>query len=113
MKDLSPCGIDCSVCEAYIATFENDLEVLSRHQKSFEENFGKKVSLEELKCEGCMSQGKKISFCDLCEIRLCAIDRDLPNCAHCPDFPCDKGKMIWKPGSKSLQSLLDLQRELS
>nr|MDK2851536.1 hypothetical protein [Candidatus Cloacimonadota bacterium] len=114
MKELSPCGFNCSACEAYIATQRNDLEILSKHQKSFEEHFGQKISLEELKCEGCMSpSNKKISFCAECDIRRCAINRMMPNCAYCPDFPCAKGKEIWQEGSESLRSLLDLRRSLA
>ncbi|MCD8479265.1 MAG: DUF3795 domain-containing protein [Candidatus Cloacimonetes bacterium] len=105
MSRYSPCGIDCHDCEAYIASQANDLEVLAKHQKNLKEQFGKDVPIEELYCDGCLANGRKIGFCTVCQIRLCCIEKGYQNCAACADFPCPKGSFIWKEGSESLANL--------
>jgi hypothetical protein len=37
-------------------------------------------------CPGCRAGGGDPS----CRIRICARERDLELCAHCPDFPCER-----------------------
>jgi hypothetical protein len=32
--------------------------------------------------------GRKIGYCSQCKVRQCAIERDVKNCAHCPDYGC-------------------------
>jgi hypothetical protein len=29
-------------------------------------------------------------FCHLCPIRACALDKGVPNCAHCPAYACEQ-----------------------
>lgn len=103
---LAPCGIDCTDCEAYIATKNNDLEVLKKHQKNMLELFNKDIPLDELRCDGCMEAGHKIGFCAKCEIRICAISKGYSTCAECAELPCPKGEFIWKENSVSLAKLM-------
>ncbi|MCB5269905.1 MAG: DUF3795 domain-containing protein [Candidatus Cloacimonetes bacterium] len=88
MSTFSPCGINCHECEAYIATQNNDLEILKKHQQNLKEQFGKEIPIAELYCDGCMADGRKIGFCTQCAIRICCINKGYENCASCPDFPC-------------------------
>jgi hypothetical protein len=112
MTKLSPCGFACRDCEAYRATQNHDLEVLKRHQADYKAHFGKDISLDELYCDGCLEDGRKISFCFQCEIRQCAIKKGFDTCAQCSDFPCEKGKFIWDNVSESQKNLESL-RQLS
>jgi len=109
MITYSPCGINCHDCEAYIATQSNDMDVLKRHQDNLLEQYGKELSLEELKCDGCLGKGRQIPYCSICEIRICARQKGFVNCAACEDFPCAKGSFIWKEGSVSLKNLRSIQ----
>lgn len=106
---LSPCGIDCSVCDAYIATQTQDLALKQKLVDGYKANMGKEITFEELDCDGCPSEGRKISFCAVCAIRKCAFEKGYATCAECSDFPCEKGSFIWTEGSASkakLESLL-------
>lgn len=105
----SPCGMNCRDCEAYVATQSMDMEVLTRHQTSFREQFGKEIAIAELLCDGCGSNGRRISFCEQCEIRACAVAKGYINCAECAEIPCAKGSFIWQEGSVSLQNLNSLR----
>jgi len=109
MPYYSPCGINCQDCEAYIATQNEDLEVFKKHQANIREQFGKDIPIEELHCDGCMANGRKIGFCDQCQIRICCIQRGYQNCSECADLPCEKGSFIWVEGSQSLANLKSLQ----
>ncbi|MFC1635024.1 DUF3795 domain-containing protein, partial [Planctomycetota bacterium] len=49
-----------------------------------------KMKAEKINCDGCKSDNALFN----CEAKKCAIAKNLPTCAHCPDFPsCNKE--IW------------------
>ena len=75
------CCIECSKCEAYVATQNNDDELRAKVAKQW------KMKAEEIDCNGCKS-GKALFNC---EAKQCAVKKGLPTCAHCGDFAsCDK-----------------------
>ena len=39
---------------------------------------------------GCCDINNQNHFCGKCNIRLCAVERNLVNCGYCKDFPCKK-----------------------
>jgi hypothetical protein len=42
-------------------------------------------------CDGCCAgTGRLFSGCARCEIRKCAIERELTSCAYCIDYCCEK-----------------------
>ena len=48
--------------------------------------FGSSIPPEEiLPCRGCLIDGNKD-----CPVKSCVIENEIENCAHCPDFTCDK-----------------------
>ncbi|GAB1467444.1 DUF3795 domain-containing protein [Candidatus Cloacimonadota bacterium] len=109
-KLIAPCGIDCRVCDAYIATQTNDLLLKQKMADSFKQNYGVEKPLSELDCDGCRAEGKHIGFCIVCEIRLCAVEKGYATCAECEDYPCEKGAFIWQKCSQS-KAMLDALRE--
>lgn len=104
-KLIAPCGIDCKICDAYIATQNQDPELKQKLADGYEAQMGAKISFEELDCDGCNNPGRHISFCDICQIRLCARDKGYITCAECADFPCEKGSFIWTTNSVSKANL--------
>ena len=44
------------------------------------------------------------SYCDDCDIRLCALSKNNPTCAHCSEYPCDKIVHL-KPGAFEIRLL--------
>ena len=75
------CCIECSKCDAYVATQNNDDELRAKVAKQW------KMKTEEINCNGCKS-GKALFNC---EAKQCAVKKSLPTCAHCGDFAsCDK-----------------------
>ncbi len=106
---IAPCGHECQDCKVYIATRDNDMEALKLFSEQLKAQTGKDVAPEDLACEGCLSEGRRLGFCAVCQIRICALERGYSNCSECNELPCPKGSFIWKPGSESLQRLLAMR----
>jgi len=108
---IAPCGIDCEVCDAFIATQNNDLELKKKLAADYLKNFNKEISLEDLDCDGCISDARHIGFCAVCQIRQCARSKGYVTCAECESFPCETGSFIWTPESKSRAKLEELRNK--
>jgi hypothetical protein len=90
-KIIACCGMDCAACEAYIATVNNDDELREKVAEKWSRMFESCFKPEDINCMGCTGpQGPHVAYCLECPIRKCAIEREIPNCAHCPEFPCAK-----------------------
>jgi hypothetical protein len=57
-----------------------------------QEYYGIKMQPEDITdCDGCTTENGRIySGCKKCELRICARERKLETCAHCPDYACEK-----------------------
>ena len=82
------CGLVCTDCEVYIATQSNDpaqLEAVAEHiRKDYN---SPNVTVADVICDGCLGDsGRKGSYCPMCPIRLCAVERGVVNCAYCADY---------------------------
>jgi hypothetical protein len=84
------CGLDCSICEAFVATQANDQPALEQIAAKWRVEYNTPmITAENILCDGCMAGGRTISHCAECVIRLCVMERGLENCATCPDFGCE------------------------
>jgi hypothetical protein len=108
-KLIAPCGIDCSICEAYTATQNDDMEMRQKLADKYFKQFNKTIDPASISCDACSQEGRHIGFCDQCEIRSCAFGRGFATCAECVDFPCEKGSFIWTNNSQSLANLEKLR----
>lgn len=87
---IAICGITCNNCPAYQATQSGKQvqlqEVLAHWQQEFNATH---ISVEDILCDGCRpSSGRLNGYCQQCKIRACARSKELPNCAHCDEYPC-------------------------
>ncbi len=88
---IAACGLDCSICEAYVATQANDQAALERIAAKWRVDFkAPGITAENILCDGCMAGGRTIGHCAECGIRLCALERGVENCSACPDYGCDQ-----------------------
>lgn len=74
-KLIAPCGLDCSKCDARIATVNNDDELRVRTAKLWNElSHFDFIKPEHINCMGCRcKEGPKTVFCSsMCEIRKCS-----------------------------------------
>ncbi len=81
------CGLDCETCDAYIATVRNDQALREKTAKLWAELNHAPILPEHIHCEGCRSKGAKTIFCEaMCEIRKCALGKDVSTCGGCPEW---------------------------
>jgi hypothetical protein len=90
-KMTACCGLVCTNCPAYLATQANDDVAREKTVALYEKKFGFKLKPEEINCDGCLSVGGRlIGYCQVCEIRKCAIEKKVTTCAMCDEQPCDR-----------------------
>ena len=83
---ISYCGEMCTECSAYVATRSDDAAALQRVADEWNARFGTSLRAEGCVCDGCIGEGRRIGYCRTCEVRACAIERGLENCAHCEEY---------------------------
>ncbi|MFX0185196.1 MAG: DUF3795 domain-containing protein [Candidatus Hodarchaeota archaeon] len=84
--DLSFCGLNCAVCEIYLAS-HGDNELHDGLVKFFQENVDSNIT--SVSCEKCRVMTDKCWTPD-CHFRTCAIEQGLTYCFECKDFVCEK-----------------------
>ena len=93
---IAYCGLDCQSCQIHLATIEPDDSKRKVMRTSIaqicSEQYGMSMKPEDVTdCDGCRSNtGRLFSGCLHCEIRSCAIDRELESCAYCDEYICNK-----------------------
>lgn len=94
-KMVAFCGLTCTECPGFIATQKNDYEAKKKLAKAWSSET-EVLKPEDINCDGCLAVGKRqINFCSTCEVRSCAMERDLENCAHCDEYACAKLDRLW------------------
>jgi hypothetical protein len=104
---IAYCGLVCSECEAFLATQANDLVALERLAARARDEYGMAgATLESTMCDGCLSSSHRLcGYCHECQVRACAMERAVPNCAHCPDFACDTLVAFWEMAGEARSTL--------
>ncbi|MFA5238165.1 MAG: DUF3795 domain-containing protein [Phycisphaerae bacterium] len=93
---IAYCGLNCSTCQIYLATRETDLEKQRQMREqiviAIKKYLGEEKRVEDITdCDGCKAQGGRLySNCRNCQIRKCASEKGLENCAYCGEYPCEK-----------------------
>lgn len=95
-KDLEYCGYRCPAdCPMYLATINNDETAKKKAFEDWqlEERYGLKFDPEQLYCYTCKPGEKPVgTSAQHCEVRNCAIEKELDCCIECKDLPsCTKG----------------------
>lgn len=84
---IAYCGLDCEKCDAYLATIHDDQALREKTAKLWAELNSAPILPEHINCRGCRVSGIKTVFCEqLCEIRQCALKKDVTTCGVCPNL---------------------------
>ena len=90
-KTIGFCGIVCSNCPAFIATKKDDDREREKVAKQWAEEYKHEFKVQDINCDGCrIKEGRHIEYCDVCEIRSCAMEKKVENCAYCEKYICEK-----------------------
>lgn len=83
-KMIGYCGLDCTKCDAYLATIHNDDALRERTAKKWAELNNAPITADMINCMGCRMDGVKTPFCDfMCEIKQCAKKKEVETCRDC------------------------------
>ena len=86
-KLIAYCGLNCAVCDARIATMNDDDELRKATAEKWRVAYNATdITPSMINCTGCRETGVKINHCDMCEIRKCAIFRGFSTCGDCQEM---------------------------
>lgn len=89
-KLIGFCGLLCSECPAFIATQNDDDAQREQIAKQWTKEYRHEIQAEDINCDGCTDpDGKHVGYCNVCEVRTCAIEKGVKNCAYCSDYGCE------------------------
>ena len=91
---IAYCGLHCHTCPIYVAAQEQDKskksELVYEIIRMCRKRYGIEYRFSEIICDGCTSANASLfTGCRNCEIRRCAIEKDIVNCAYCNEYACD------------------------
>ncbi len=86
---IAYCGLNCSNCDAYLATIENSDTKRENTAQKWSKMYQHEIKPEHINCDGCRVSGTKFFHCDNCEIRQCCISKNVDHCAACEEYICD------------------------
>ena len=101
---IAYCGLNCATCQIYLATKEKDpkkqREMREGIARYIREHFDPKTRVEDITdCDGCTAEsGRLFSGCQKCDVRKCARQKGLQNCAYCSEYPCEKLNKLYDSG---------------
>lgn len=114
---ISYCGLACDTCPVHLATIERDevrkQELRESIAKQCAERYNLELHLEDITdCDGCRTNtGRLFSGCIDCEIRRCALEREIETCAHCNEYGCEKLEKHFLLDPDSKNKLEQIRRE--
>lgn len=95
---ISYCGLICDTCPIHLATLETNKEAQAAKRLEIAklccEHYGVNFRLEDINdCDGCRAESGRLFFgCKTCEIRKCAMEKGVDNCAYCTEYACERLK---------------------
>jgi hypothetical protein len=95
-----------------MATQKNDDVERRRVAKMFTKQYGEEYKPEDINCDGCTGNGQRIfSYCSICKVRKCGMEKKVENCALCADYPCEKVSRVFAGYAKAKEVLEGVRRE--
>ena len=111
-KIIAFCGIICSECPGFIATQKDSDEERRKVAELWSKMFNVEVKPEDVNCDGCTSNGRLIDYCRICEIRNCAIEKGVINCAYCNEYICEKLSKWFEKVPNAKDTLEEIRKTL-
>jgi hypothetical protein len=108
MKEiLGRCGYRCDLCGAYGPNIKSDADK-QRTCEAFVKYFGSSLKPEDIgPCAGCLKGDGDPD----CQVRACADEKGLQNCAHCEAFGCEKLKARMNVVEEKVKDIASIPEE--
>jgi hypothetical protein len=106
-KLIACCGLNCELCDAYIATIKNSDELRKATAEKWQKMFNvPSIPYSSINCTGCRAEGVKFSHCNECEIRMCVNRKGYATCGDCADMEtCSIVAMVHKHMPDAIENL--------
>jgi len=85
-KMIAYCGIDCSECGAYKAMQNNDQALREKTAIEWTKAHNFNFTADMINCTSCKGNGIQVGHCSQCEMRKCAVGKNVVNCGVCSEF---------------------------
>ena len=109
-RNIAFCGLNCTECPAFLATFRDDNEERARVAELWSVEYNTKLEAKDINCDGCRSENMRlIGYCNICKVRNCARERGVETCADCEDYVCEKLEPILKAAPAARENLEKLR----
>ena len=107
---IACCGIDCTNCDARIATVNNNDDLRIKTAEKWSEIYNSSyITPETINCMGCRTEGIKFSHCNECEIRKCVKSKGFDTCGNCSEIDtCNIVGFIFKYVPEAKSNLLSV-----
>jgi len=104
---ISCCGLNCSTCDARIATVKDDNELRKATAEKWRIAYNASdLSFDMINCTGCREAGLKFSHCGVCEIRNCVKEKGFNTCGECHEMEtCTIVSAVHKYMPEALENL--------
>ena len=91
MSDIiALCGLNCSQCSSFLATRDDDDQARARTSRWMAETYDIHIPPQKINCDGCQARdGRRLSYCEECRVRACAVEKGISTCAECEAQPCE------------------------
>lgn len=106
---IAYCGLNCSDCDAYLATRENSDEKRKTIAEKWSKMYKADIKPANINCDSCKSDGKRFFHCNVCDIRQCCISKKVDNCAACESYICDTLSKFIKLAPQAGKALEELR----
>jgi len=111
-KIIAYCGLMCAECPTFLATQANDDAKRKEVAELWSKHLGVSLKPQDINCDGCLSeQGRIFGHCKVCEIRKCAREKKLANCAYCDDYACKKLDFIFNSAPAAKKTLDEIKKK--
>jgi hypothetical protein len=88
---VAVCGLYCGACSIYWATQNEDEQKLKDFAEGLTAKTGKDFSIDDVRCDGCLSKWRLDLWCRHCQLRLCnKLQSGKVRCSDCDEFPCSR-----------------------
>lgn len=109
-KLIACCGLNCSACDARIATINNNDELRRTTADLWRVNYNSSdITPAMINCTGCREEGVKFGYCEICEIRKCVKTKGFNTCGDCLEMDtCDIVSGVHKYVPEAIANLRSL-----
>lgn len=112
-KTIGFCGLVCSECPAFIATKTDDDKERERIAKEWAKEYKHEFKIKDINCDGCISRGgRHIGYCSICDVRVCAVAKDVKNCAYCEEYACETLNNFFNMAPQAKKNLEEIKKSL-